>query len=337
MVTQKNLITFILAIAMFFALAACSALPSDIDDGIAANTTISVVDQGGRTVEIEYPVERLVSGFYISSSTILALGLSDRLVGIEARADERPVYTRMFPELLELPNVGTARDFNLEACIALYPDLVVLPYRLRDAAETLTDMGIPAIVVNPESFDELVDMINLIGVATNTVYRAERLIEWMVDTRDYVIDISAQFTELPTVYIAGVGSHLSTSPGGMFQSDLVEMAGGINVAADLPGRGWTEISYEQLLAMNPDIIILPAEASYTVEDVLTNPTLSGLTAVTNGSVYQFSNEFEAWDSPIPSSMIGALWLLSVLHGHYAGQDFLEFVHAFYSEFYGFSG
>jgi iron complex transport system substrate-binding protein len=336
LVTKKIFIALSLAIAMFFGLVACMASPSDTDGDIAENTTISVVDQGGRTVEIEYPVERLVSSFYISSSTILALGLSDRLVGIEARADERPVYTRMFPELLELPNVGTARDFNLEACIALHPDLVVLPYRLQDAAETLTDMGIPAIVVNPESFDELIDMINLIGVATGTSDRAARLVEWMVEARDYVIDISAQFTELPTVYIAGVGSHLSTSPGGMFQSDLVEMAGGINVAADLPGRGWTEISYEQLLAMNPDIIILPAEASYTVNDVLTNPTLSGLTAIINGSVFQFSNEFEAWDSPIPSSMLGARWLLSVLHGLYC-QGLLEFVYAFYYEFYGFSG
>ena len=88
--------------------------------------------------------------------------------------------------------------------------------------------------------------------------------------------------------------------------------------------------------MNPDIIILPAEASYTVDDVLANPTLSGLTAIINGSVFQFSNEFEAWDSPIPSSMLGARWLLSVLHGLYC-QSLLEFVNEFYYEFCGFSG
>jgi len=332
---KRRFLALVLSLFLLFGGVACVASPEESAD--AENTIISVTDQGGRTVEIEQPVERLVSGFYISSSAVLALGLSERLVGIEARADERPVYTLMFPELLELPNVGTARDFNLEACIALYPDLVILPYRLMDAAETLTEMGIPAIVVNPESFDELVEMINLIGTATGTVDRADRLVEWMVDSRDYVLHVGTQFAERPTVYIAGVGSHLTTSPGGMFQSDLIEMAGGVNVAADLPGRGWTEISYELLLAMNPDVIILPAEASYSVDDVLSNPTLSDLTAVLNGSVYQFSNEFEAWDSPVASSMIGARWLLSVLHGHYVGQEFSEFVYSFYYEFYGFTG
>ncbi|MCL2221661.1 MAG: ABC transporter substrate-binding protein [Oscillospiraceae bacterium] len=342
MAIKKRFLTLALTLALLFGVAACGASPAEngdaqADSGSTVEASITVIDQAGRSVEIAQPVERLVSGFYISSSATIALGLSDRLVGIEARADERPVYTLMKPELLSLPNVGTARDFNLEACIALYPDLVILPYRLRDAAETLTDMGIPAIVVNPESLEELVAMINLIATATQTTENANRLVAWIRDTHAAVTAESAVVADRPTVYIAGVGSHLSTAPGGMFQSDLIEMAGGINVAADLPGRGWTEISYEQLLAMNPDIIVLPSEASYSVDDILNNPTLADLTAAVNGSVYQMPYTYEAWDSPVPASMLGARWLLAVLHGNSPGDEFMRYVYEFYAEFYGFDG
>ncbi|MFQ9704020.1 MAG: hypothetical protein ACLR0U_21650 [Enterocloster clostridioformis] len=51
--------------------------------------------------------------------------------------------------------MGTAKEFNLEGCISLEPDLVVLPKRLSEQAETLSGMGIAVLVVNPEDTDLL--------------------------------------------------------------------------------------------------------------------------------------------------------------------------------------
>lgn len=76
---------------------------------------VTVTDQAGREVVIEEEPQKLVSGYYISTSLLIALGLEDRLVGIEAKADTRPVYQLSAPELLELPSVGTAKEFDLEA------------------------------------------------------------------------------------------------------------------------------------------------------------------------------------------------------------------------------
>ena len=53
------------------------------------------------------------------------------------KADSRPIYAMSAPELLALPDVGTAKEFNMEGCIALEPDLVILPARLRDSADTI--------------------------------------------------------------------------------------------------------------------------------------------------------------------------------------------------------
>ena len=295
----------------------------------------TVTDQAGRIVVIERQPESIVSGYYISSSACIALGLTDNFVGIEARADSRPIYALAAPMLLELPNVGTAKDFNLEACLALSPDIVILPIRLWDAADILTEIDVPVILVNPESYGEIIEMIALIGEATGTDERAERLIEWFAQTCNSISEKNAHALSRPDVYISGVSSWLTTAPSDMYQSSLVDIAGGQNAARNIDGSGWVEISYEQLIAMNPEVIIIPSEAGYSVEDVLADSTISELEAVKNNAVYKMPFEYEAWDSPIPSSMLGAIWLSSVLHQEtYPMIDLHQATIDFYSEFYG---
>ena len=297
---------------------------------------VTVTDQSGREVVIGGNVERIVSGYYISSSVCIALGLADKLVGIEARANERPIYALAKPELMNLTSVGTARDFNLEACLELKPDLVILPARLRDVADTMEDMGVPVILVNPESYRELIDMVNLIGQATRETARASQLTDWIENSRKSVDSLTVSLSDKPVVYMCGTGSWLSTTPNGMFQASLIELAGGRNAAGDIEGSGRIDISYEQLFLLNPDIIIVPPEAGFTIDDVLSDPLLTELSAVKTRSVYQMPEAFEAWDSPVPSFMLGVKWLLSVLYGDVYSIEMLRVDAAdYYMEFYGF--
>ena len=292
-------------------------------------------DHAGRLVFIDRPVERLISGFYISTSAIIALGLEDKLVGIEARADMRPIYALAAPQLLDLPNVGTARDFNMEAALALEPDLVVLPIRLRDAAEIMEELGVPVILVEPECPDKLIEMFTMISAAMGVRDRTISLIQSYERSLKEVAELTEGITDRPVVYMGGVGTYLSTSPSGMYQSSLIELAGGINAAGDIEGTSRIEVSYEQLLAINPDVIIIPPEAAYTKEDILNNPQLVYLSAVQNGRIYHMPSSFEAWDSPVTSFPLGIRWLLSVLHEDvYPFEDMKEYAAAFHLEFFG---
>ena len=141
---------------------------------------VTLTDQAGREVTIEEEPAKLVSGYYISTSLLIALGLEDRLVGIEAKADTRPVYQLSAPELLELPSVGTAKEFDLEGCAALEPDLVILPLKLQDSADALEELGITALVVNPEDQELLNETIKLVGTASNTQEKAQFLLSSLV-------------------------------------------------------------------------------------------------------------------------------------------------------------
>ncbi|CUX20565.1 ABC transporter substrate-binding protein [Clostridium sp. C105KSO13] len=109
----------------------------------------------------------------------------------------------------------------------------------------------------------------------------------------------------------------------------------LNAAADLTGTGWADISYEQLIAYNPDMIVLISDADYSVEDVLNDGQLAGIKAVQNGAVYQMPKGYEAWDSPVPATILGSLWLAAVIvPDAYSQDDFVKEAETFYKEFYG---
>ena len=304
--------------------------------GLAEEYPMAVVDQAGREVVIEEKPEKLVSGYYISTSLLIALGLDDQMVGIEAKANKRAIYRLSAPELMDLPSVGSAKEFDLEGCAALEPDLVILPLKLKNAAETLTDLGMDVLLVNPEDQALLGGMIDLIAAVTGTTEEAGKL-KAFTATQEAMLAEKLAGAEKPTVYLAGNSNMLSTAGDAMYQSDMIRLAGGVNAAAAITDSYWVEISYEQLLAWDPAYIVLASDASYTVEDVLADPNLAACQAVVNGRVFQLPNKAEAWDSPVPSGILGAVWLANVLHPEQITQDACEaLIDEYYETFYGFT-
>ncbi len=321
---MKKLLSLLLALSLLLSLSVCV-----LGEGI------TLTDQTGRQLTLAETPGRIVSGYYISSSALIALGLEDKLVGIEAKAGTRPIYARSAPALMELPSVGTAKEFDLEGCVALKPELVILPAKLKSAAETLESLGIPVLLVNPESQQQMEQMVSLLGQATGTQGRAEALLSFIAGQRENLETLLAE-GEKPRVYLAGNSSLLCTAGAGMYQSDMMLLAGGENVAAGIADTYWADISYEQLLAWNPDYIVLASDASYTVEEVLADPNLADCAAVKNGNVLRLPGDAEAWDSPVPGGILGSVWLASALHPHrMSPEDRDAIINQFYETFYGF--
>ena len=109
----------------------------------------------------------------------------------------------------------------------------------------------------------------------------------------------------------------------------------MRVADETETRAMRSEVMEDLLAWNPDVIVIAADADYTKEDLLADSQLAGLTAVQNGAVYALPSSFEAWDSPVPSGVLGIRWMASALHGDlYSLEQFRQDAADFYKEFYG---
>ena len=122
----KRFTALFLSILMLFSLAACGnsttsdkgteeATTSAFDvmsqfNEIGVSYPLTVTDQAGRTITFEKAPEKIASSYYISTSLLLALGLQDKLVGIEAKANTRNIYKLAAPAIVSLPNMGTARS-----------------------------------------------------------------------------------------------------------------------------------------------------------------------------------------------------------------------------------
>ena len=77
--------------------------------------------------------------------------------------------------------------------------------------------------------------------------------------------------------------------------------------------------------------------TYSADDILNDANLAGCNAVKNKNVVKLPNDIEAWDSPVPGSFLGSIYIASVLHPEKVTKDFYETcVTKFYESFYGFT-
>lgn len=340
---KKRLTALILALIMTFTLASCASPSTNQSSGSGQTSSsanqerpafpVTLTDAAGRGVTIQTKPERIVSGYYITTSMLIALCQQDKLVGIEAKADTRPIYSLAAPDLLKLPNVGTAKAFDLEGCAALHPDLIVLPLKLKDSVPALEDLGFTVLLVNPESLDELNRTISLLGDATGAREQAAALLDYNQMTQDFLAQTLGDAL-CPDVYLAGNSSYLSTAGAKMYQNALLELGGGQNVASAVEDTYWADISYEQLLSWNPEVIIITSGATYTKDELVQDPQLAQIEAVQSGRVYTMPSGLESWDSPVPSALVGSRWVAAVLHEDiYSFDTFQTDAEQFYRDFY----
>ncbi|MBQ0005620.1 MAG: ABC transporter substrate-binding protein [Clostridiales bacterium] len=303
------------------------------DEDASGEYPLTVVDQAGREVTIDNEPESIVSPYYISTSLVMALGLGERLVGVEDNAQLRPIYQLSNPDILELQNVGSVKELDIEAVAALEPDLVILPMKLKSAVEPLEELGITVIIINPESQELLEESIVLVATATAVKERGDELLGFINEKKEFLTE-KLKDTESVSVYMGGNSDFLSTASNGMYQNELIELAGGKNVAGEIEDTYWVMTSYEQLLKWNPSYIITASSAGYSVKDVLNNSSVAICSAVKSRNVYHMPDNVESIDSPVPGGILGAMWMANVLHPDVVSKDDYEkAVKDFYKQFY----
>ena len=105
---------------------------------------------------------------------------------------------------------------------------------------------------------------------------------------------------------------------------------------------WMEVSYEQILSANPDVIIVPTNANANgsptyITELLNDPLLKDINAIKNNEIYIMPSGFEAWDSPVPSGILGQFWIINAIYPDiYSNDELKTLINDFYQRFYGFN-
>lgn len=237
---------------------------------------MTLSDFSGASVTITKKPERIISVVPSTTEILYALGLGDKLVGVSDFDD--------YPEdVKSKPKVGGFSNPNLEKIISLKPDVIFVgtPFG-KENAEKLKSMGITVILAEAKSFDQIYDSIDLIGKVTGTEEKARELIESMKakieEIRNKVKD-----KEKPRVYfVVSLGKSNWTAGKGTFIDEVINLAGGENVAADVDG--WAEYSIEKIVEKNPQIIITTNHGA-SIEDIKKAEGYKKTDAVKNNRVF----------------------------------------------------
>lgn len=302
--------------------------------------TRTLVDQAGRTVTLAAEVNRVVTTWRPGTLLVISAGGRDMIVGVDSSSQKSDFLTAVFPGITDLPGVGNKKGLNVEQIVAVKPDVVFIWHGAdtEPVIQQLESQGIPAFVLIPESLDQMKEAVTLIGEILGTQEQARKMIQYYDDTLAMLAEKVGTIPEAEKlrVYMVGSSGVFSTVPGTMYQHFIIESAGGINVGAELQG-GFSEVSAEQVVAWNPDVIVAVQYCDCTVDEILSNPQLQTVKAVQDGRVYMFPHSMDPWDYPEPRSILGMLWLAHTLYPEQmADVDLLGEVDEFHETFFGVS-
>jgi iron complex transport system substrate-binding protein len=276
-----------------------------------ADTSITLTDGLNRTVTLAGPARRVVSLAPANTEILFAIGAGAQVVGRDETSD--------YPaEALNVPTIGGYSGFNLEAIVALHPDLVLAQgggFNSPELIASLEGLGLTVYAVpNPATLEELYANLETVGTLTGHKSKAAALVESLKGRVAAVDEKIMPLSYAPTVYYELDATNPTkpfTAGPGSFVDLLIARAGGINIGAGLQGE-WPQISLEQLVVDNPAIIIL-GDAAYgeTPEKVAQRPGWSALTAAQTGQVFPFDDNLVS--RPGPRLVDGLEAMAKLLH------------------------
>lgn len=235
-----------------------------------------IVDGLGHRLTIDHPPSRIVSLSPSATELLFSLGLGDRVVGVTAYCDYPPQARRR-------PKVGDM-TLNLEVIASLRPDLLVCEGSLNSGVvERVSSLGVPVLCLFSPDIAHLEQSVLLLGRATGQDSQARKALA-SFQARVGAVDkqVAALKGSRPVVFIDISPSPLMTAGKGTFMDELVERAGGSNLAQDL-GKGYFQLSLETILMRDPQVIML-TEGS--VKEVYQQSLWRGMRAVKSRRVYR---------------------------------------------------
>lgn len=309
--------------------------------------TREITDMAGRKVTVP-TAENIESVFSAGpvAAIFLYMVVPDKLLGwnYELNDVEKSIILDKYQDL---PNFGMGDAVNYEAVIAANPTIAINSGKINDAMVSDCDalsesLGIPVVAVDNE-LNNSAEAFRFMGELLGVEDHAEELAQY---AEQVFTDINV-LSDIPeekkvSVYFGNGEDSLETAPRGSQHAQIFDVINAVNVAdLELGDGSRVQISAEQLLAWDPDVIVVNGEpkadksGSSAAEDILSNPDYASLKAVQDQKVYGTPNAPFSWvDRPAgPNRLIGMRWFSALIYPEYIKCDINEEIHKFFDLFY----
>lgn len=303
-----------------------------------------ITDMAGRTVVVPDEIETV-----FSSSTVTAIFMytlaPDKLLGWNYELNELE-KSIILEEYHDLPNFGMGDSINYEAFIAADPTIAVNVGTINDKMISDCDklsksLGVPVVAVDG-NLSASAEAYRFMGELLGEEEQAEKLASYAEKTFADIEKMEVPEDKKVRIYYGNGEDSLETAPAGSAHGQIIDMVNAVNVADLEMGEGSrVQISAEQLLAWDPDVIVVNGEpkadtsGASAAEAILANPDYASLKAVQDQQVYGTPNTPFSWmDRPMgPNRIVGIRWLSGLIYPEYLNYNVDEEVKEFFDLFY----
>jgi len=217
--------------------------------GQPAAFPMSITDDLGRQVSLPAAPQRIVSLAPSNTEMLFYLGLGDRVVGDTTYCD--------YPEeAKQVAKVGGFKDPSLEKIVSLKPDLVLATGMHAELIKSMEDAGLTVIVLKPNTIEEIINSIQLIGRVAGVENKAITLTNGLKDRVNAVSQKVAAVSpaQKPTVYYELWDEPIMSVGKNSLIGEIIRLAGGNNIA-DNSAEQYPQLSEEVIIARNPQIML----------------------------------------------------------------------------------
>jgi len=254
---------------------------------------LTVTDDLDREVTIPRQPERIISMAPANTEILFVLGLGEKVVGITTVCDYPP-------QAQGKERIGDYDNPNLEKIIGLEPDLILASHgNPTELINQLEELSYTLVYLDPKDINHIISSITTVGKITGSVKESARLTEEMGKRIEAVISETSSLIEnnRPRVLYVVWYKPLWTAGSGTFIDELIQKAGGINIAGDI--AGWPQMNLETVIEKNPQVIIVGySEDQPELIQVVRNESILDQTgAFKNNQIYTIDTDIVSRTGP----------------------------------------
>lgn len=288
-----------------------------------ANTDdkITVTDSAGKKVEVPTRIERIADAWGAHNAVLSMLGFGDKIVATTLNPKLKPWLYKVTPGLDKAVTAFSvdASNINMEEIAKVKPDIAFMPSGNK-SMDKFTEAGIPVVQVSFKNFDSLIKCVQLTGdiLGDSGKEKANLYISYLSKKLAMVKGITKEIPEKdkPKVLHLADLSPLKVDGKDTIINSWIEAAGGINAAKDIGGN-IQEVSVEQILKWNPDIIIVSStvgnkDRKKSIDEILKSDTWGQLEAVKKHKVYINPDGAFSWDRYSAEEALQVQWAAKLI-------------------------
>lgn len=262
--------------------------------------TKSITDASGAKVEVPTTINKIADSWKAHNEVLSVLGVGDKVVATSLTKAATPWIYKVTPNMNSAVSTFGA-NFNTEDLMNNKPD-VVFVQAADKSVDKISSLGIPTVQLNFTDFDSMKKCVTLTGevLGGDAEKRAAEYNKYLDDKIKMIKDVTSDVpdNEKPKILHVESLSPIAVDGGNSIINDWIESAGGINAAKEINGT-MKEVSLEQVMEWNPDIIILGGDGSNgkvnLLDNMVNDPNWQKVSAVKNGKVYQNPAGAYLWD------------------------------------------